>query len=310
MQALSLATNTLASRSSQSRSFQQFCRVYGFVAFPAAPDTLVLYCAHLALVRGLAEPSIRNYLSAVRQDHLAAGVELPTPSSYHPLQAALRGAKRLLSRPVRQKLPVSPSLIARLVAATDWGSPLRCLFLLLWLTFSRLASIIPSSRSPYSPRLHLAWRHVTINHQGVTIVLNTTKTIQCQERQLTFMIAPHGNPSICLWTQLGAWRSSTPFLAPDAAVFLALDRRGYHPLTRLTADPGFRAALSSAGAPVGRYGWSSFRRGGATSFFLATGDIETLRVQGDWASSAYRRYLAVPARSRARVASTMQDLIQ
>jgi hypothetical protein len=309
MQALSLAVSSRRSRQSAVKSFLAFCQLYQFDSLPAAPDTLVLYCTHMALVRGLSEPTIRNYLSAVRQDHLSAGYTLPTPSEYFPLAKAIRGAKRLLSRPVRQKLPISPSLIARLVAATDWGSPIRCLYLTLWLTFARLASVIPVARkTAFSPRYHLAWRHVSFSRQSVTIILNTTKTIQCQERQLTFNVRRHENASICLWTQLRHWKAATIRPLPDDPVFLR-NHDSVEALKRWSADIELKSGLRLAGARADRYGWSSFRRGGATTFFLATGDSESMRIQGDWVSSAYRRYLAVPASARAHIAAKIQDLI-
>ena len=269
----------------------------------------MLYCSYLALVRGLAVSTIQNHLSAVRQEHLAAGFLLPTPSDYFPLRAALRGAKRFLSRPVRQKLPVSPSLLARLVATTEWGSPMRCLFLMLWLTFSRLASIIPASANRFSPRLHLAWRHITFTDNAVTVTLETTKTIQCKERTLVFIVERHKNDSICLWRQLQVWRSTTTCYAPESPVFLT-STPSPRPLSRGSADPVFKAALALAGAQSAAYGWSSFRRGGASTYFLATGDVETLRAHGDWASDAYTRYLSIPASQRSKVASKIQNLIK
>ena len=269
----------------------------------------MLYCSYLALVRGLAVPTIQNHISAVRQEHLAAGFNLPTPGSYFPLRAALQGAKRFLSRPVRQKLPISPSLLARLVAATEWASPMRCLYLTLWLTFSRLASVIPTSVPQFSPRLHLAWRHIEFTGDAVKITLETTKTIQCKERSLVFIVKKHENESVCLWRQLRGWRDASPCTAPESAVFLS-EGPATAPLTRAKADRIFKAALVLAGARPSAYGWSSFRRGGATSFFLASRDVETLRVHGDWASDAYTRYLSIPAGKRAGVATKIQDLIR
>ena len=45
--------------------------------------------------------------------------------------------------------------------------------------------------------------------------------------------------------------------------------------------------------------------GTATSFWLATGDVETLRVQGDWQSLAFREYLSLPSSARSGVASVL-----
>ena len=58
------------------------------------------------------------------------------------------------------------------------------------------------------------------------------------------------------------------------------------------------------------FGWASFRRGSATEYLLATGDVELLRVHGDWKSNIYQRYLAIPPERRARVVTTLQGLIQ
>ena len=234
---------------------------------------------------------------------------MPSPTEFYPLKSVILGAKRMMSRPINQRRPITPPLLAWLVAASDWGSPLRCLYLTLWLTFARLASVVPTQHGvTYSPRLHMAWRHIRFDEAAVTITLNTTKTIQCQERRLTFVVRQHPSPSVCLFTQLLQWRAASPRTAPDDPVFLKA-AGSLVPMSRQTADGPFRAALRRAGMRPAKYGWASFRRGGATSYFLATGDVETIKAQGDWMSTAYQKYLAIPAESRAHVARQLQDLV-
>ena len=43
---------------------------------------------------------------------------------------------------------------------------------------------------------------------------------------------------------------------------------------------------------------SSFRKGGLSHMLLKVGNLELLRLQGDWMSDAYKRYIVIPAESR------------
>ena len=40
---------------------------------------------------------------------------------------------------------------------------------------------------------------------------------------------------------------------------------------------------------------SSFRKGGLSHILLKTGNMELLRLQGDWLSESYKRYIVIPA---------------
>ena len=71
----------------------------------------------------------------------------------------------------------------------------------------------------------------------------------------------------------------------------------------------FKTSIAAAGLDPSLFGWSSFRRGGATSGFIATRDVESLREHGDWRSNAYTRYLALPAPQRAHLVRALQNII-
>ena len=100
-----------------------------------------------------------------------------------------------------------------------------------------------------------------------------------------------------------------PYRNPTDPVFVIQHLGCWKPLSRQTADPTFKAALSAVGADASAYSWSSFRRGGATSGFIATGDVESLREHGDWKSNAYTRYLALPASKRVHIVSALQNIL-
>ena len=92
-------------------------------------------------------------------------------------------------------------------------------------------------------------------------------------------------------------------------VFISNCGGQWQPLTRQLADPLFKAALSAAGVSPTSYGWSSFRRGGASTGFIATKDVESLREHGNWKSNAIIRYLSLPASKRTHLVSALQNVI-
>ena len=201
LQNLALAESSKLTQNSYLNSLAKICNMFGLMAFPAHPSTLVLFVVFKTVVLQHSVTTTANCLSAVRRAHLALGHTLPTPSSYFPLREALRGARRYISRATIQKLPMNPSLLMLLIGGTEWGSNLRCLYLTMWFTFSRLASLIPTlPYSHFDHRSHLSWKNIIFQEHGVKIILGKTKTIQCSERNLQFFIPKHSDTSICLFT--------------------------------------------------------------------------------------------------------------
>ena len=113
--------------------------------------------------------------------------------------------------------------------------------------------------------------------------------------------------ALCLGYNLLLWFVSTPLNKPNDPVFLYLKGDSFVPLTRNLATPVFNGSLLAIGCVPAKYGWSSFRRGGATTYFRRTGDTETLRAHGDWRSDVHRDYIALPSSARAHVATVLLD---
>ena len=177
--------------------------------------------------------------------------------------------------------------------------------ILLFVTFARLGSIIPTRPEIFKVGSHLSWGDVRFRRGGVRIKLRKTKTIQCNERVLTFSVPALSCRSVCLVENLRTWWEVTPRRLSTDPVFLVYERGDWVAMTRSKVDQCLKGALKLAGVSPENYGWSSFRRGAATTYWLATGDLETLRVQGDWQSLAYREYLSLPSTSRSGVAGVL-----
>ena len=306
VRSLSLAEGTRFNYAGICRSFGDFCCLFGLSATPAKAETLVRYVAYSVVVCRRSIGTIRNHLSAIRRAHLEHGFGLPTPSEFFPLAEVIRGARRFASRPVNKKLPIHPVLLSRLASQVPFGSPLRTLFLFLFVTFSRLASVIPAGRiQEFRVKDHLSWGDVKFCRNGVEVSLTKTKTIQCQERVLSFFVPYLPKKSLCLAANLGEWHRLCLDTAPHSPVFVCLSQGVFVPMTRQRVDIVFKGALVLACEDYRRFGWSSFRRGAATSYYLATGDVEMLRAQGDWQSLAYREYLSLPSYARSGMAEVL-----
>ena len=310
LQSLALAQGTWLNKNAHVKAFFSFCEDFSLPLSAPSPDILVLYVTFLVSIKGVAVPTVKNHLSSVRTFFATHGVWVPSPTESQPLQLALRGAKRFLARPQQQKFPITVPICQQLLAAHSFYSPLRSLFLLLFLTSLRLASVLPTTSS-FDPACHLSWGAITfLPGHSVRIDIRKTKTIQCAERTLQFSVPVHRTLSVCLASHLMALRAIPGYPSgPLDPVFSEWSGLAWRPLSRSSADPLLKLTLANLGLRPGLFGWSSFRRGSATEYLLATKDTELLRLHGDWATSMYQRYLAVPAERRSRVVTTLQGLL-
>ena len=218
----------------------------------------------------------------------------------------IKGSERYLARPVKKMRPISPRLLACLCSVTPFGSPLRCLFLMLFYTFLRLGSVIPAGgRQLFSRDSHLVWGDVSFREGKLVLIVRKTKTIQCNERRLKFIVPELENKSLCLVQNLLCWKSSLGSVSVTDPVFLCSKGGFLSPMTRSMVTPAYKGALARVGVNPESFGWSSFRRGAATAYFVATGDVEILKAQGDWVSNAYREYLSLSAGKRSGIPRTL-----
>ena len=81
---------------------------------------------------------------------------------------------------------------------------------------------------------------------------------------------------------------------PGAPAFSLPSPSGLVSLTRPAFIELLRSRLSAKGYPARSYSGHSFRRGGASTAFRAGVRGELIKVQGDWKSDAYLRYLHTP----------------
>ena len=309
---LSLAEGTWKNKDSHFRSWTNFCEQYGFSAFPASNEALVLYVTYLAMIKSRAVGTIRNHLSSIKTYHAQFEVFVPSPKENLKLKMVLRGAQKFLKRRILQKLPITPQILLALLQKVPVSHPLHVLYIVLFLSFLRPSSIMPNTPSEFDPKKHLTWGDIDWLPDGVILNIKFSKTLQCLERNLRIPLSsspqkPHLDPAKALVSLLA--NPGYPSRPVDP-IFSTKDYAGnWIPMARSNSYPHFKTHIQSIGLDKTKFGFASFRRGALSHGILSCGNIDLLKLQGDWRSSCYNVYISLPAEARFSVSRAMINAV-
>ena len=170
-------------------------------------------------------------------------------------------------------------------------------------SFFRKSNLLVPSLAAFDPQKHVCQSDVTLEASGAVISVRWSKTIQFRQRIIHIPL-PHipGSPfcpSSALYLCLHmVHRPTTPY-----PLFCYRTPAGVKPLTHSEFVTHLRSCLHQLGFNSALYSGHS-RRKGRASFALQCGiPVELIKLQGDWVSNAYERYLypALPLRKRLAV---------
>ena len=290
-QTFSVTQKTLKIKDSQWSIFTDCCELYQEDPIPASGDTLVRFSTYLIVQRNCSIPVVKNYLSTIRRYHkLFMNIDIPSPTQYLPLQFTLRGGAKYLGRNVQQKYPVTAHMLAALTMTLPTNSPYKTLYNILFFGLPRVGNVIPDSKYVFSPLHHLTWRKVLMCNDGVILTLPVTKTIQCFERELRIPISSSfDRPQFCVLSGLAQIRQMPGYpTGLDQPVLNVFHHNAWVPLSRRDLVRMLADQLDFFGLDSKMITPSGFRKGG----------LELLRLQGDWRSDSYKRYIVIPAELR------------
>lgn len=229
---------------------------------------------------------------------------LPEPREFSSLprlrlvQAGIRRTYAQQPHPQRTRLPITPSILARL--KSHWvrdGAPRRD-DAMLWAAatlcfhgFFRAGEITVPTVSGFDPSVHLAWGDVEVDDGArpslVKVHLKRSKTDQFGNGADVFM-SRTGN-DICpvvATVQYVALRGSQPgcfFQFGDGA-----------PLTKPKFVAKVREGLLALGLPCTCFAGHSFRIGAATAAAQAGVEDSVIQLLGRWSSAAFLTYIRTP----------------
>lgn len=283
----SYADNTLRGYATDLATFRTWCAQVGRSALPATAETLAEYTKHLVRL-GRAPRTIERALSAIRTEHRGSDLDRPDRMWADRVLAKYRRDRATSGTTDRQAIAAEAALLKAAVNSCDpstlAGRRDRALILCGFAIFARRSELVALDL----PDL----RYVP---QGLAVKIRHSKTDQ-QGAGATVPVR-HGRPD---FSPVAMMRSWTDALAErgitTGALWRPIDRTG-----RLAGEPSFAGRVppgcrlndravwtilrrSALRAAQDTHGLSahSLRRGAATEFRRAGGDLLTIARRGRW----------------------------
>ena len=200
---------------------------------------------------------------------------------------------------------MTANILTALILTVPSDSPFRTLYNILFFGLPRVGNLLPYTASKFSVFKHLTWDKIELCHDGIIINLQVTKTIQNFERVLRIPISGYNKrKEYCVVSGLNKMKSLKDYpMKPKDPVFNVYDEGKWAPMTKKRFGNFLKAHLEYLGIDLRLITPSSFRKGGLSHMLLREGNMELLRLQGDWISDSYKRYLVIPAEQRFSVTS-------
>ena len=252
------------------------------------------------LARTLAASSIACYLNVVRILHLQFGFPNPLQDPLFKFQKDfMRGIKRLHGNVVRQKLPITPDVLHKLHGELDLTNSLDATFwatcVIAFFSFFRKSNLLILSASSFDPLKHLRMCDIRVYNCGLLLLVRWSKTIQYRNRTLLVPVRRIEHCKLCphkaivnAFKLLGAHDSAK---LRDGPAFVYTSAGQVKPLTYTTFTTKLKKLLEQCGFDGSQYSGHSFRRGRATFALNCGVPGHYIKLQGDWLSNAYERYL-------------------
>ena len=305
---LTFSESTRRTYSSQLSLFLQFCTYLNISPVPISPTDLCRYVAFLA--GRLSYSSVRQYLNVVRLLHIEAGHHNPLADNWV-LSSVLKGLRRHKGDSTTQKLPITREILGSIWHVLNFSRPFDISFwaacLVGFFSFFRKSNLLVPSLDKFDPNKHLCCSDVRFSPSGAVVCVRWSKTIQFRQRILEIPL-PHipGSP-YCPSSALFLCTALLPATRNPRPLFCYLSPSGVKPITHSDFVAFLRKSLTKVGIESSKYSGHSFRKGGA-SFALQCGlPTELIKLQGDWASSAYERYINPAFSLRKKLADTMGE---
>ena len=240
----------------------------------------------------------RLELSIVRLIHLQYGYPNPLHNELVKFQYSLliRGIRRSSDKAAtRPKLPITPTVLyeirKQLTLTDSFDATFWAACLVAFYSFFRKANLLPPSREKFDEHSHLRRSDLHLFRWGVVMVVRWNKTIQFKQRTLLIPLPRVNESPLCPLTALANAYDLTSDASPSDSAFMYREGAKLVMLTYNKFLQKLQLTLSAAGLNTERYAGHSFRRGGATFAMRCGVPVELIKIQGDWKSNAYKRYL-------------------
>jgi len=312
---LGLSPSTRKAYQSGFRIYKEFCAKLNARVTPTSEITLILFVSHLAN-QHCSFSTIKVYLSAIRNAHVAKGQHVNFNQAYSPrLQQVMKGIQRKLAitKPKRIRYPITVTImsqIQRLLAKKPnsyrnkmlWGA--CCL---AYFGFLRSSEFTAPSRTSFDPGTHLSLADVAVDSRSspkiISITIKQSKTDQLQQGHNIYLGRTGHNicPVKALMSYL-AVRGSSP-----GALFV---QKNGVALTRQSFSLELETIFRKLQLRYNGFNTHSFRIGAATTAKEAGISDLHIKMLGRWRSDAFQSYVRTSPHQLAKLSKQLIRNVQ
>ena len=258
---------------------------------------------YLVKYRQLKSPdSVGNYISGVRTAMAMAGYQVPD-SLEKQMQLFNQGLKNLLPSETKQMKPITPEMLLKIYNIVDFTNLTDMVAWVATLVgftlFLRRSNLVPEAMNKFEPEKQFCRKDFNVIDPLSVMMAEVrwSKTIQFKQKILRLPILPAGNKSICPVMWMHYMFEQIPGL-PDDPAFMIIQKGEKLALSANQLIARLRKWLTLIGEDADQFALHSLRRGGATFALQCDIQGEMIKLLGDWASDAWRRYCDISMEQR------------
>ena len=312
-QSVAFAKGTKANYRSHVLSYLSFCIYFNLLPFP-------LNCTNFIPFLQLFSDSVTSYgyvynvLSSVKSIASLLGHSLDIVTIMN-ISVFMSGLKRSMLTPVTPRLPINPYMLNKIAHVVNFQDTFElCVWtaiLFMFFSFFRKSNVLPMSCNSFDPSKQLSRASIAVsdNCSFMLVRVSWSKTIQYKQRSLYIPICCIPGSILCpvksyirLCKIVKAPYSSPAFVYIRNGVRVTLNYSQF--VNQLQKWLGIIGVQSPK-----LYCSHSLRREGATWAFQSGVSPELIKLQGDWQSDCYRRYIQMDLVTKLSTTSTMSDRI-
>lgn len=276
------ADATLRAYRADWRHFENWCQAQGFLALPAAPETIAFYLGDFGGLQAAA--TLTRRLTSINKVHRAAGHPAPALMQHLAVGETLKGIRRTHGTEQHPKQPLFTAELRAIVdrlPATLIGIRDRALLLVGFAGAFRRSELV-----------NVRFEDVTETEEGLLIRVRRSKTDQ--EGKGREVAIPYGSsPDTCPVRAWRTWMEAARLTA--GPLFRRVDRHGHvngRGLHRDSVAGIVKRAVNGAGLDPHLYAGHSLRAGLCTQAYVnGARELDIMRQTGHKSLETVRKYI-------------------
>lgn len=271
------------------RKFVLWCKKHKLQYLPAKESTISVFISDLTL-QGISSAVLDGYFYGIKWKHDLQLLDNPCDSKF--VQMTYAGSKRMLSKPVVKKKPMTKDILTKIV---DFYFPTDVFTNLLKLRVCTMCILGFAGFLRFNELSSLQMRDITFFEDHISLFIKKSKTDQIKTGSEVLIAKTFSKLCPVLWLNRyiaasGHTLHSTEYLFTKVRFHKSLGKHvladTFTPLSYTRAREIFQEALTHIGEDKASYGLHSLRSGGATAVCnnADSVDVRLLNKHGRWKS--------------------------